>query len=109
MTTDKVAKNLLQDKTCDTCKFHTEDYVEGTTFRCCCSRGRGVKTDEELKELAKENTCGHWIKGVSRLRIYGNGNVGIGTATPSAKLHIKTASGAEMLIDDDGDVEFKFN
>ncbi len=84
MTRDKIAKNLLQDKTCDNCQGWT-----------CPVKGEIVGTCENWKELVD-------------LRIDPRGNVGIGTATPSAKLHIK-AGGAEILIDDDGDVEFKFS
>ncbi len=65
MTIDKIAKNLLEDKTCNSCRG--------------CNRER----------MPRKHTCSDW-KEVFTLHISGNGNVGIGTVTPSAKIHIKS-------------------
>ena len=39
-----------------------------------------------------------------RLTIKGNGNVGIGTTSPGAKLHVKSSTAPQLLLDDDSHV-----
>ena len=61
--TETIAKNLLEGKTCNTCRQYKGDYDEDEKIipkMCICYLGTG--TGWKWRHLPEENTCENWKK-----------------------------------------------
>ncbi len=52
MTKDKIAKNLLIEKTCDKCMYRQSNKLRVNEYICIGNR---------IKKLPKVNTCNAWL------------------------------------------------
>lgn len=58
MTINKIAKNLLEDKTCDNCKY--KEYEQGEVYFCSIDRQQDSNPYLGTKPIPEENTCERW-------------------------------------------------